>query len=79
MSRRPRRIAGTSPSTWRREVACGIDPAGALARALVAMPHRAGEVWSIGVGHAADCPTLHQGAMWACTCELVELVARRAA
>lgn len=80
MSRRPR-IPGTSSSAvYRREVACGVDPAGAVVRALEEFRTvLAGQVWSIGVGHDDGCPSLTGGGMPACTCELVRLEARRAA
>lgn len=79
MSRQPR-VPGTSSNVWRREVACGVDPAGALVRALVELrAGRAGQVWSVGVAHDDGCPSLEQGGMPACTCELVWLEARRAA
>ena len=74
------RVPGTSSSVWRREVACGIDPAGALVRALAEFRAiRAGEVWRVGVGHDDGCPAIDVGPMAACTCELVRLEARRAA
>ena len=73
------RIPGTSASTWRRE-ACGTDPTAALVRALAEFRAiRAGEVWSVGVGHDDGCPAIERGGMPACTCELVRLEARRAA
>jgi hypothetical protein len=79
MSRRPR-VPGTSSTVWRREVVCGVDPAGAVVRALAEFrPIRAGQVWSIGVCHDDGCPSLERGGMPACTCELVRLEARRAA
>jgi hypothetical protein len=79
MSRRPR-VPGTNSSTWRREVACGADPTRALVRALAEVRAiRAGEVWSVGIGHDDGCPAIDTGPMAACTCELVRLEARRAA
>jgi hypothetical protein len=61
-------------------IACGNDPARALIRALAEFRAiRAGEVWSIGVGHDDGCPSLNHGGMPACTCELVRLEAKRAA
>ncbi len=79
MSRRPR-VPGTSASTWRREVACGIDPTRALVQALDELRAiRAGQVWRIGVRHDDGCPAIDTGPMAACTCEIVRLEARRAA
>jgi hypothetical protein len=67
-------------STWRREIVCGIDPAGSLVRALAEFRAiRAGQVWSVGVHHDDGCPSLEAGGMPACTCEIVHLEARRAA
>ena len=57
MSRRPR-VPGTTSSTWRREVACGIDPTAALVRALAELPASGGRVWSIGVRHDDGCGSL---------------------
>jgi hypothetical protein len=79
MSRRPR-IAGTTSNVWRREIACGGDPTGALVHALAEFQlARAGQVWSIGVRHDDGCASLEGGGMPSCTCELVGLEARRAA
>jgi len=70
---------GTSSSVYRRDVACGGDPARSLVGALDELRAiRGGQVWSIGVGHDDGCPAMEFG-MPACTCEIVELVARRAA
>jgi len=78
MSRR-RRIPRTSSTTWRREIACGVDPAAALLRALDDFHPPRGEIWRIGVSHDDGCPSLRGAGMRACTCELVRLEARRAA
>jgi hypothetical protein len=79
MSRRPR-IPGTSSTTWRREIACGVDPTAALLRALDEFRQiRRGQVWSIGIAHDDGCPSLRGAGMPGCTCELVRLEARRAA
>jgi hypothetical protein len=65
---------------YRREVACGNDPAASLIRALAEFRAiRAGQVWSIGVRHDDGCPSLGAGGMPACTCEIVQLEAKRAA
>jgi hypothetical protein len=77
---RPPRIARTTSNLWRRDLACGIDPAGALSRALAELHAvRAGQVWSVGIGHDDGCPALSGRSMSSCTCELVRLDARRAA
>jgi hypothetical protein len=78
VSRRPR-VPGTSTDVYRRDVACGADPTSALVRALDNLPVHAGHVWSVGVGHDDECPSLVGGGMDACTCELVRVEARRAA
>ena len=79
MSRRPR-VVGTHSPRYRCEVACGVDPTLALVRALTEFRAiRGGGVWNIGVAHDTGCPSLEQGGMPACTCELVRLEARRAA
>jgi hypothetical protein len=68
------------PRIWRREIVCGADPRSALARALLQLPVSGGEVWSIGVRHDDGCGSLEPGAsMQVCSCEIVELEARRAA
>jgi hypothetical protein len=80
VSRRPHRIPGTSSNVWRREIATGIDPAGALVDALAEFRGiRPGEFWRLSVAHDADCPALEAGGMPDCTCEIVALEARRAA
>lgn len=72
------RIPGTtSTPTWSLEIACGIDPAGALVRALEDAPVGAGEIWDIAVHHDAGCPATNGSSMPACTCELVRLDAAR--
>jgi hypothetical protein len=79
VTRRPR-IPGTTSTVYRREIATGGNPVRAMARALDEFrPVRAGQVWSLGVGHDEGCPALAGGGMVACTCELVTLEARRAA
>jgi hypothetical protein len=71
------RVSGV---TFRLEVATGGDPARVLVRAVLALPRRRGEVWTVAVRHDDGCPALDAGGpMAACTCELVELRARRAA
>jgi hypothetical protein len=79
MSRRRPRVPDTTGHVWRREVACGVDPEGALVRAVAELPVRAGHVWSIGIGHDDECPSLVGGGMRGCSCEVVRLEARRAA
>lgn len=76
MTRR-HRIPGTSSPRWRREIVCGVDPIRALVRAVSDLPLRGG-VWTVAVRHDDGCPAIETG-MGACTCELVELAARRAA
>lgn len=78
MSRRPR-IPGTAAAVWRREVACGGDPALAIVRALSDLPVGVEEFWRIGVGHDDGCPAVDTGPMTACTCEVLRLEARRMA
>jgi hypothetical protein len=79
VTRRPR-IPGTTSAVYRREVACGVDPTIALLRALDEFHAiRAGQVWSLSVGHDDGCAALAGGGMPDCTCELVRLEARRAA
>jgi hypothetical protein len=74
VKRRPR-VPGTWQ--WRLEVATGGDPIAALVRASRQMPRRPG-VWHVDVRHDAGCPASLDG-MSACTCEVVEVEARRAA
>ena len=78
MRRRPR-VPGTSSSVWRRDIACGVDPARAFVGVLADLPVHAGQVWSIAVRHDDGCPSIERGGMPACTCEIVRLEARRAA
>jgi hypothetical protein len=75
------RIPGTRSSTsWRREIACGNDPVEALLAAVDELRQVGrGEVWRIGVAHDNGCPALDGAGMPACTCELIQLEARRAA
>jgi len=79
MSRFPR-IPGTRSNVWRRDIACGGDPTGALVQALAEFRAvRAGHAWNVGIAHDEGCPALKAGGMSACTCEIVQLEARRAA
>ena len=79
MSRRPRDRSPRSGGgrVVRLEVATGGRPVDALARALQVVSVR-GELWRVSVAHDDGCPAL-AGGLPACTCELVELIARRAA
>jgi hypothetical protein len=75
-----RRVPGTRSATWRREVACGGDPVGAVVAACGEFrPFRRGDEWSIDVAHDDSCPALDGAGMPACTCEIIQLAARRAA
>ena len=80
MSHRRSSIPGTS-TIYRREVACGIDPTRAIVQALAEFRAvRAGHIWSVDVQHDDGCPSLKAGGtMGACSCEIVQLEARRAA
>jgi hypothetical protein len=79
VSRRPR-VPGTRSPRWRKEIACGNDPTLALVRALSDLPAAGAGVWSIAVHHDDGCPAFEQGGpMGSCSCELVEIEARRAA
>lgn len=74
------RIAGTSSSSgWKREIATGGDPVGAVVEAWRRLPRRPGGVWTMGISHDDGCPALAGRSMLACTCEIVWLEARRAA
>lgn len=79
--KRPPRVPGTHSNVlWRREVATGGDPAGAVLLTLAEFRAiRAGEAWRVGVAHDAGCPALTGGGLAACSCEIVVLEARRAA
>lgn len=79
MSRRPRVPGTPGRRAVRIEVATGGNPVDALIRASAALPFRPAGVWSIAVHHDTGCPATPFGPMAACTCEIVELVARRAA
>jgi len=81
VSRRRRRIPRSSSSpTFRRDIACGVDPVRALLRAIDEFHQlRPGELWAMSVAHDAGCPSTEGGVMRDCTCEIVELTARRAA
>jgi hypothetical protein len=78
MSSRRQRLVGMRSSVWRRDIACGGNPQFSLVRALAALPIGRGEIWSIGVRHDAGCPAFDHG-MDRCSCEIVELEARKAA
>lgn len=79
MSRR-RRIPGTAGAKVHRlEVATGGRPVDAYLRAVAALPLRRGEAWLTDVHHDDGCPATPDGPMAACTCEIVEIRARRAA
>jgi hypothetical protein len=79
MKRRPR-VAGMTSNVWRREIATGVDPAGAVVGALAEFRGiRPGEFWRLSVAHDDGCPSLEGGGMPGCTCELVRLEVRRAA
>ena len=67
MSRRGRVPGTPGGRTFRLEVATGGRPVAALIRPAAAIPSRRG------------CPATPFGPMEACTCEIVELLARRAA
>jgi hypothetical protein len=60
------------------EVATGGDPIAALTRAA-AIWSRKPQVISLAVRHDDGCPCLYGRSMFACTCEIVELEARRVA
>jgi hypothetical protein len=78
VSRRSR-IPGTT-SVWRRDIATAGNPTSALVEALKELRAvRTGQVWSVGIGHDAACPSLKDGGIPACTCEIIWLEARRAA
>ncbi len=77
---RPHRIPGTRSHTWRRAVFTGNDPTAALLRAIQELQEvKRGQIWSVGVAHDDECPAVDVGPMSACTCEIVELTAKRAA
>ncbi len=63
----------------RLEVATGGRPVEALLAALASCVLPRGEVWTIAVHHDDGCPATPAGPMARCTCEIVELVPRRAA
>jgi hypothetical protein len=74
------RVPGRRRPRYRREIACGNDPTAALAAAVLEPPVRPGTVWDLAVRHDDECPAFQRGgSMSACTCEIVELEARRAA
>jgi hypothetical protein len=67
---------------WYVDVACGGDPARAVLRAVSEILERQsnrGEVWRLGSGHDDGCPAMEGEGMESCSCEIVQLEARRAA
>ena len=79
MSARRGRLPGTTKAVYSLEVATGGRPVTALLRALERMPVRRGQVWTTEVHHDDGCPALGTGPMHVCTCEVVEIAARRVA
>jgi hypothetical protein len=79
VSRRPRIPGMSRPRDIRLEVATGGNPTRAFLRAAMLIPWRPGEVWLTDVHHDDGCPATPDGPMAACSCEIVELRARRAA
>ena len=74
--KRPPSIPATRSPLWRREIACGSNPAGALLKAIQESPVDNG-VWDLAVRHDDGCACTNGRSMSACTCELVQLEARR--
>lgn len=79
MSARRGRLPGTTKAVYRVEVATGGKPVTALVRAMQQMPFARGQVWTTEVHHDDGCPALGTGPMHVCTCEVVEIAARRVA
>ncbi len=79
MSGRRHRVLGTTSASYRLEVATGGKPVTALLRALERMPVGRGQVWATDVHHDDECPALGTGPMHVCTCEVVDIAARRVA
>lgn len=74
------RVPGTSKAALRLEVATGGNPDAALLRAVGLLPRARGGVWDIAISHDDGCPTLAPGQSLAvCSCEILELGARRLA
>jgi hypothetical protein len=78
VSRRQPRVPGTTRASFRVEVATGVDPERALIDAASTLPLPAG-LWRFDVLHDGGCPVIAGVAMRRCTCEIVQLRARRAA
>ncbi len=71
------RVPGTTDPVFRLEVATGGNPVSAFVRAMQTMPFVRGQVWTTDVHHDDGCPALGTGPMHVCTCEVVEIAARR--
>jgi hypothetical protein len=78
VSRRARLLRAT-PNAWRRSVATGGRPERAVCAALLEVPFNRGEVWTTDIQHDDGCLTLRGHGLRACSCEIVELKARRVA
>ncbi len=59
-------------------IATGADPVKAVAAAISGLPAVNPHVWRVSVAHDDGCPCTEDGKpMGYCTCEIVDLTARR--
>ena len=79
MSRRPRVPGTEQPAVFRLAVATGGRPVDAFLQAVDSLPTDRGQVWTTAVHHDQGCPALDTGPIAICTCEIVEIAARRVA
>ena len=79
MSRR-HRVPGTpGDRVFRVEVATAGRPVQAYLAAVEAIGLRRGELWLTDMHHDDGCPGLEAESIPLCTCEIVEITARRVA